>query len=407
DYSAANDFLCKATSHLRRARPETFGLAIDWTAWGEIGMASRGSIPVMMERAGIGMLPPRAGLAVVRQELTAPARDGGRELVVATELGGMLEERHPTGGLDPEALAAHGEDRPRGPICGKVLSMGVLTGLVVETELDPTEQPFLFDHRIDGVAVLPGVMGMEAFAEAARLLFPDRHVTAIEDVSFEMPFKFYRDEPRSVRVEARYRLDGDDVLADCRLLGARALHGRSEPQVTEHFTGRVRLTVEPPAEEKLELDLAEDGLPSVAAEPVYRLYFHGPAYQVVESAWRQDGRIAGRLPSELPPNHRPEELPLFAAPRLVELCFQTAGLGEMGTTGAMGLPQKLGRLAFGPGAGEAAQGPLTAVVDEAGGRARVASADGIVLLTLEGYRTIALPGAVDAEAVRPLREVFA
>ena len=31
DYSAANDLLCKAASHLRRTHPETRALAIDWT----------------------------------------------------------------------------------------------------------------------------------------------------------------------------------------------------------------------------------------------------------------------------------------------------------------------------------------------------------------------------------------
>ena len=58
DYSAANDLLCKSISSLRRGGPPARGIAIDWTAWAEIGMASRGSIPKMMEMAGIDMLPP-------------------------------------------------------------------------------------------------------------------------------------------------------------------------------------------------------------------------------------------------------------------------------------------------------------------------------------------------------------
>jgi acyl transferase domain-containing protein/NAD(P)-dependent dehydrogenase (short-subunit alcohol dehydrogenase family) len=45
DYSSANDLLCKITSNFRTTRPATRGIAIDWTAWGGIGMATRGSIP--------------------------------------------------------------------------------------------------------------------------------------------------------------------------------------------------------------------------------------------------------------------------------------------------------------------------------------------------------------------------
>ncbi len=61
DYSAANDLLCKITSNFRRSRPETRGLALDWTAWGGIGMATRGSIPKIMEMAGVQMLPRGRG----------------------------------------------------------------------------------------------------------------------------------------------------------------------------------------------------------------------------------------------------------------------------------------------------------------------------------------------------------
>ncbi len=69
--------------------------------------------------------------------------------------------------------------------------MGLQSGLKIETTLDPAIQPFLHDHQIDGTPVLPGVMGIEAFAEAALCLLPGWHVEAIEDVNFLAPFKFY------------------------------------------------------------------------------------------------------------------------------------------------------------------------------------------------------------------------
>jgi hypothetical protein len=102
DYSAANDLLCKAMSALPHARGAR-GIAIDWTAWAEIGMAARGSIPAIMKQAGIDMLPPVAGIPVVRRELGAGTQG---EVVVASALGAMLHERAPAGGLDISALAA-------------------------------------------------------------------------------------------------------------------------------------------------------------------------------------------------------------------------------------------------------------------------------------------------------------
>ena len=52
----------------------------------------------------------------------------------------------------------------------------------------------------------------------------------------------------------------------------------------------------------------------------------------------------GLLRSALPPDHHPMEAPLLMAPRLIESCFQTAGLLELGTSGRMALPQRIARL---------------------------------------------------------------
>ena len=98
DYSAVNDLLCKISSSFRTTRPVTRGIAIDWTAWGGIGMATRGSIPKMMEVAGIDMLPPEAGIPIIRRELTAGGTRG--EIVIGKRLGIMLSEFDATGGLD-------------------------------------------------------------------------------------------------------------------------------------------------------------------------------------------------------------------------------------------------------------------------------------------------------------------
>ena len=67
------------------------------------------------------------------------------------------------------------------------------------------------------------------------------NVMAVEDVNFLAPFKFYRNEPRSVTTEAVFERVGDAVIAKCKLLGKRILANHTEAQVTTHFTGRVRL----------------------------------------------------------------------------------------------------------------------------------------------------------------------
>ncbi len=408
DYSAANDLLCKITSSFRTTRPATRGIVIDWTAWGGIGMATRGSIPKMMEAAGIDMLPPEAGIPLIRRELTEGATCG--EIVIGNRLGILLNEWDPTGGLDTDALNASRERvAAQGPMVGKITGMGINSGLTMETTLDPTAQPFLYDHRIDGTPVLPGVMGIEAFAEAALCVHPGWRVGAIAEVNFLAPFKFYKDEPRTITIQAAFYPQGDDLIADCRLIGRRTLPNHPEPQETTHFLARVRLTkrareVSPVTPLRLSAESIID-----AAE-IYRIYFHGPAYRVVERAWWDGKRMVGELTKNLPGNHQPSELPTLMAPRLIELCFQTAGLWEMGVHNRMGLPLHVEQVSW-LRSPQLAEGPLYAIVTPDEGQesfdAEVVDNAGNRYLQVSGYRTVALPNRIDVEPLRAMRAVLA
>ena len=402
DYSAANDLLCKVMSSFRRSRPETRGLALDWTAWGGIGMATRGSIPKIMEMAGVQMLPPEAGVAWIRRELTAGTTDG--EVIVAGTLGMMAAEYDDRGGVDPGLLL--GDDAATGPMVGDA-RMSVHDGIVVETTLDPRRQPFLDDHRIDGTPVLPGVMGMEAFAETAQLLAPDRHVIAVEDVAFAAPLKFYRDEPRTLTVQALVRPDGDDLVADCRLSAERLLPGRDTPQRTVHFTGRVRLGVSAAPVEQGVPAPAADG-PTLGAARVYSFYFHGPAYQVVGSAWTGDGVSIAALAPDLPPNHDPDDLPLITAPRLVELCFQTAGLWQAGREDRLALPMQVGSARVVSEPSTSAGGLQARATETEPGvfDCIVTDAEGVVVVRLDGYRTVPLPAPIPDDVAADLHATY-
>jgi hypothetical protein len=409
DYSAANDLLCKITSSARRTRPATRALALDWTAWGSIGMATRGSIPKIMEMAGVEMLPAEAGVGWIRRELTAQAFSG--EVVVAGELGLMTGNDQAPGGLDTGTLDTAGA----GPMVGDVVTADLLHGLVVQTTLDPLRQPFLDHHRIDGTAVLPGVMGMEAFAEVARLLTPDWRVVAVEDVDFRAPLKFYRDQPRTLTITALVRPDGAELVADCSLAADRTLPGNAEPQRTVYFTGSVRLSTQPKNPDAgTPVSRAQDAS-TVTRDDVYRLYFHGPAYQVVAEGWQDDGAAVARFATDLPPNHEPADLPTVLSPRLVELCFQTAGLWEAGRTGRLALPAHVGSVVLVGAAPTDVNGTVVAVAravtGEADEQARfdcaVLDDEGRVILRIEDDRTVALPAELPDEIRKPLEVVMA
>ena len=143
----------------------------------------------------------------------------------------------------------------------------------------------------------------------------------------------------------------------------------------------------------------------VQAAQIYRIYFHGPAYQVLERAWWDGTRMIGEMAAGLPGNHQPSDRPTLMAPRLIELCFQTAGLWEMGAHSRMGLPQHVHEVSW-LRAPQSAEGRLYAVVtphpEQGSFDAEVVDATGNRYVRLGGYSTAALPDGLDAESLKAL-----
>jgi hypothetical protein len=250
-------------------------------------------------------------------------------------------------------------------------------------------------------------MGIEAFAEAALALLPGWHIEAIEEVSFLAPFKFYRHEPRTVTVETVIQPHGNGLVAQCRLIGHRSLPNQNEPKAATHFTGRVLLTRELPKFVTAAPVKPEGN--AISSADIYQLYFHGPAYQVVQKAWWNGKQIVGLMADKLTSNHSPAEFVTVTAPRLIELCFQTAGIWEMGIDTRMGLPLHIDRLIMSPHLSESII-PLYAVVtrkpEQNSFDAEVIDGSGNRLLLLSGYHTISLPNSIDAQKIKALRSAM-
>jgi hypothetical protein len=187
------------------------------------------------------------------------------------------------------------------------------------------------------------------------------------------------------------------------------LPGQAAPQLTTHFTGRVRLTQEQPET----IAAPEPGGPTghrVEATDIYRVFFHGPAYQVLERAWLDEDHTVGQFFQGLPDNHYPPDLLLAASPRLIELCFQAGALRAVAEQGRIGLPLHVDqvRLWRSP---ELAAGPIYATVTPSAREdsfdIEVLDAGGNRYLQLSGYQMVVHPDPVDATPFQALAGAMA
>jgi hypothetical protein len=363
-------------------------------------MATRGSIPEVLRRAGIEMLDPADGVPVVRRELESGARG---EIVVAGALGALLEPRDASGGVDEAAAAP--DDAPLGL---RVLRADPYEGVVLETTLDPSE-PFLHDHRIDGVPVLPGVMGIEIFARAALALAPGMRIDSVAGVRFEAPLKCYRDARRTALVTVRLVDGAGGMRAHCELTSLVPTPDSARaPQTKRHFAATLALTrspSRPPSSPRLETGAR---LGRVSRDDLYRAYFHDASFRVLQGTEVARGgkALVGTLAPGLPALFKTPGARALTAPRLLELCFQTAGVIEIGSTRKLGLPSSIEEVRVHDGADDAAPRFAEVRATREGGALRfdalVRDEAGTVLLEMRGYRTSALPDALPEKVWAPL-----
>ena len=189
---------------------------------GSIGMASRGSIPKMMERAGIEMLPPAVGIPTIRRELTGCGHGG--EVVVAGRLGVLLEGRSRARRDRPRRVAA----AAAGPMVGRVVAMTrARRARGRDRRSTRRSSPSSTTTRSRERPVLPGCDGHRGLRRggAGCRAGLARHRESMMSSSSRRSSSTGGSRAR-LSGRGEVPTDGDALVADCRLIGSRALPTR-------------------------------------------------------------------------------------------------------------------------------------------------------------------------------------
>ena len=303
DYSAANDavgYICQQRSN---------SLHICWSAWAEVGMASRGGMDHLLTQRGIQLLPLKFAVD---------------QAIAMTELR-LLGEVIVTGALGPLPV----------PTSQPLLNGATLgpKGVHGKTQLGPKTSKWLKDHSIGGLPIFPGVIGLELMAQTVAVIHANK-VVGIDNVQFERPIKFHRDQEVKLEVETEIL---NEKKVNCQLYSVRELAGNRQQRTlhfcaTMHFVNPIKHT----------LLREEPQVPcSVVAAEIYKKFFHGPSFQVLEevqSMSQQESLATGLMDhmSILPTN--------LLAPLAIENAFQAAGWHHWTHTQEMVLPKGIGSM---------------------------------------------------------------
>ena len=192
-----------------------------------------------------------------------------------------------------------------------------------ESELGTDSLPYLGDHRVQQVVVLPGTAYLEMALAAARELRGAAHV--LEEVAFREPLILQEGKARKVQVALTEETSG----ALSFRVSSRELsqNGGPSPSWTLHATGRVRAGEAPETAsggESLDLVQARCGA-ELQGKEHYEVMsklglLYGPAFQGVQRLWQGAKEALGQV--ELPLAIAREVSLYGLHPAMLDACLQ-------------------------------------------------------------------------------------
>ncbi len=156
-------------------------LHVDVPAWSDAGLGERQDLADDLAAAGTSPIDVSTASRLLLKAMTTPDRPG--RIAIHGRVSGPAATS--SAGLSPAQLAAAGlPDGGRFLREVRVNYPGV--ELVCAPRLSVETDPYLADYRVDGLAVLPGVLAVEALAQAASVL-AGRPVRLASNVRLESP----------------------------------------------------------------------------------------------------------------------------------------------------------------------------------------------------------------------------
>lgn len=309
EYTAGAAAVSALCSQLARRHRSTTVVALDWTAWSEVGMATHHSVQEVQEmQRGLRYLPPDEGARHFLRELSG----GGYDPQVM--IFGPLGTNEPRAALDcltPDrrgvaAPVSHGSvvDPGTFPMVETQLRNDHAEGLFTR-RLDPRLDTMLIDHLVQGSPTLPGVFHLEAMAEAAQLA-TSRTDLMIESAEFETFVKCPEGRVCDLSITVSSQ-DPDRIEATIRADvvspgGVVLVAGRQRSRAV--FVPRRAVPTWPHAPRDLLADRATQfdlDVYYAAAAPIITF---GPGFRLLREAWRtSSGVLAGIF--DVSPDTRP------------------------------------------------------------------------------------------------------
>jgi malonyl CoA-acyl carrier protein transacylase len=331
DYAAASDYIAKFC--VSQQNKGVRALSVDMTGYAQIGMGARPGVEAFLKSQEMEFLYPEEGMQALLDEL---AYGKVPEIILSGSLGKLdwdKQLQYEPGFSGSASTGFHFAPKTEDLVKGE--------SLAASKEFSMESDPYLADHSINGTPYVPGVMGLETFAEAATVL-TGANPRALTDVRFAVPIKLLRGRPADVRIKglvlgsgagAEIRLESDFVSPKGLRLGQTRTHfkGTAAADAPSKWTLAMRPPL--PKAKKYKADAAA----------IYKTYFHGPSFQVLDGILSVDkNSVLAVFKRPAAPLWKNGQQRLVFHPLVFEALFQACGWRDIQFDRAMALPDAVG-----------------------------------------------------------------
>jgi len=250
DYAIANEILNKSAYIIKKSLPDCHVVSINWGPW-DSGMVSPELKKVFKER-NIQLISTEFGVETLIKELTSKKHDAS-QIVIGSPINMGIEL--------------------------KSFESSVIS---VRRQLSLKNNPFLKDHTIGSMAVLPATCGSSWLANTCESLNPGFSFYHMEDFKILKGITF-DNESHDYETELKLLLETDD---DKRIYEATITSQKGNGRKVFHYNGKVFLTKKmpiPPSHQPVrELNLDSSKFKKGSDFYQNGTLFHGPSFQGIQ-----------------------------------------------------------------------------------------------------------------------------
>jgi NAD(P)-dependent dehydrogenase (short-subunit alcohol dehydrogenase family)/3-hydroxymyristoyl/3-hydroxydecanoyl-(acyl carrier protein) dehydratase len=332
DYAAASDYISKFAINLYNKGIRAF--SIDMTGIANIGMGARPGVEAFLKSQNLEFLYPQEVMNALADEI---AYGNTPEVILSGDLGKLdwdkqlqYESNYPNG-KEISNTGLHFVEKAYKKTKGKEFE--------ASKTLSVEKDNYLKDHSINSTPVFPGVMGLETFAETVYA-FENIKPLSMKNIKFQLPVKLLKNKPIDIRIKAakeetiKMQIESDFINSKGAKMGETRIHFLSEYNDNmKHMPNDVKLPTIKSKKYKIN------------SETIYKTYFHGPSFQVLDGILNIDKEsVIGVFKKPQAKLLGENDMNYIFHPMIIEAVFQTCGWRDIYLENKMTLPDQIGEI---------------------------------------------------------------